>query len=309
MLDDKDKLILEYLMHDCRITTTKLAKLTNLSQPSVVYRIKKLEKEYIFQYDVMIDFNKFDLPMFAFFIRVPNDFKEEFINWCRGEKDLVHSLIKHINYYNYSITAFLTEDEFKLLLSYLNENKLEYFYYVFKKQYSTNFSIFDLNIQHRPIKEKNIKLDLDEIDVKILNRLQHKGGKDSILDLAKHTQLTYDLVLYRYKKLKNAGYFASFNAQVNYDKLHIQSSFVVIHVKDKEGVVRKMSNIQKSLFIYDLGDNKYGANMLFRDIGEYKKIINRVIEELDENLVELQDYMFDKPVFLNKFDFSKILKK
>ncbi len=56
MLDEKDKIIFEHLIHDCRTTTTYLSKVTNLTQPTIVYRIQNLEKEgYISKYDVILN--------------------------------------------------------------------------------------------------------------------------------------------------------------------------------------------------------------------------------------------------------------
>ena len=72
MLDKKDKIIFENLIHDCRASTTKLAKLTKLSQPSVVYRIKRMEEQgYITQYDLITNFTKFKgSSLFQYFVSV-----------------------------------------------------------------------------------------------------------------------------------------------------------------------------------------------------------------------------------------------
>ena len=58
-LDQKDKIILESLMRNCRVSLKELSRRTNLTHSAVLYRIRKYEKEgLVLKYDGLLNFNK-----------------------------------------------------------------------------------------------------------------------------------------------------------------------------------------------------------------------------------------------------------
>ena len=66
-MDKKDKKILDILQKDGRITNERLSEIMKLSPPSVLERVKKLEKSKIIQgYKAILDREKIGRPILAF---------------------------------------------------------------------------------------------------------------------------------------------------------------------------------------------------------------------------------------------------
>ena len=309
MLDEKDKLILEYLMNDCRITTTKLAKLTKLSQPSIVYRIKKLEDEnYILKYDALIDFDKMPIPMYQFYIRIPNDFKKEFENWCIQNKNIM-SLIKFISKYNYGITSLLNDKELLNLEKYLKKNNIAYEKHKVHKNIYMPFSIYNL----LPPAQLNLKTTpgykLDDTDIRIIEYLVDSGAKDSVKQIAQKTKLSVELITYRLKKLKKYQYFRLFLAQPNPEKFHITYSALYIKTKNitTEELANKIHSINKTSILGEMDNNTYFATTIMTDIKDYKQTLNQIYEILGDNLLELNDMMINGWVFINRLNLKDML--
>jgi DNA-binding Lrp family transcriptional regulator len=309
MLDEKDKLILEYLMHDCRITTTKLAKITKLSQPSITYRIKKLEEQkYILKYDVLINPDKFNTQMSFFFVFIPKNKQEEFEKEITNDKKIM-SVFKHINKYNYSLTTFTNKKENEQIKRYLEKNNYKYIYYKGIQTRHYPISIFNLNIQKPQINTSKEKLKLDKTDAKILNRLVNGGAKSSILELTKHTNLTTDLVLYRFKKLQKANYFSLYIAQPNLEKFHLQYDVLIIGTQNIEEnlVFDKIKKLNKIIFVSQIEQNKYLVTLISQNFEDYKNTLDKLITNLDEKLVNIEQFMIKKILKLNNIDFKKII--
>lgn len=311
MLDEKDKIILEHLIHDCKITTKELAKATNLSRSTIVYRIQNLEKnKYILRYDAMLDYNKFSLSMDLFFVTVPKPKRIEFKNYCNQNKAIA-TLAIHFNKKNYSITTFATNQEIQEIEQYLKSNNLEYFYYKTSNLHFPQFSIFDnITIKHKPSKYTNKIIKLDQIDIKILEKLSNGGGKLSILELAREIQLTPDLVLYRYKKLKQAGYFPLILAQINIKKFNLNISLIHLKTKtiSKNTILKTIQKINKSIWFGQSDEENYFTTIIFKNYQEYQEIQERIYEELEENMIHIESYALKEWLFLNRVDLGKVLE-
>ena len=67
MLDEIDKLILDELQKDARITNTELARRINLSPPATLGRVKRLEENgYVQAYVALVNRKKADFDMLCF---------------------------------------------------------------------------------------------------------------------------------------------------------------------------------------------------------------------------------------------------
>lgn len=309
MLDDKDKLILEYLMHNCRITTTKLAKLTGLSQPSIVYRIKRLEKEnYISKYDIIIDLDKIPIDMYIFFLEIPNNFKTEFEKWCIANKNLM-TLGLHVNKYNYSLTSMLKPKLLKELEEYLKKHKISYEKHKVYKNIYLSFSIFDLLPPSKIIQTNTKTIELDKIDGKIFDCITDGGAKYSIKEIAQKTNLSVDLVTYRFKKLKKHNYFRLIIAQPNTHKFHLNYSMLILKIKnlDMNEIAQRLQIINRTTLLGQLENNTYFATTIITDIENYKKTLQKIYEAFDRDLIDLNDMMIEDAIFLNRLNLEEML--
>lgn len=310
MLDDKDKLILEYLIQDCRISTLKLAKITKLSQPSIVYRISKLEREnYILKYDILLDYNKFPIKLRIILVSVPKEKVAAFEKYCLNSFGIM-TVFRQIHKLNYSLTTFATETELKELKSYLD---LEGFYYEdfnTVKSYFPSFSIFNLGLKSENIKYTDEVLKLDLKDVKILEKLSNGCARDSILELSRKTGLSVDVVLYRYKKLRKAGYFPLYIAQINTNKFQV--NYVMIHFGviglSLEKVLEVFEKIKKSIWFAKNVDGTYFTTFMIRDFQEYYEVFEKIYLFLDKKLDFLEVFPVKDFLFLNRINLEKVIE-
>ncbi|NYZ75443.1 Lrp/AsnC family transcriptional regulator [Candidatus Micrarchaeota archaeon] len=65
-MDERDRLILDVLRKNCKLSTCKIARLTNLPPTSVYYRVKKLESSGVIRrYSAVLDEAKMGLGLSA----------------------------------------------------------------------------------------------------------------------------------------------------------------------------------------------------------------------------------------------------
>ena len=312
MLDEKDKLLIEYLMHDCRMTTTKLSKLTGMKQPTVVYRMKRLEREgYISKYDAIFDLNLVKTPIDMFFIKISNEKREDFEKKIKGDKRF-ESMFRLSHRFNYYISGFLGKEGRKEIKKYFKGKKFDFKHYTWKEMKLMPFSIFDLGLIHKTKLEdiyKKVKRELGKIDgkdIKIINAMMDGGGRDSILKLAERTGLNADIVFYRFKKLTKAGAFPLFLAQPGNEKFNIQVDMILLKLKGMEldDVEREFRKIEKTLHVVDLGENKYFTQILTRDFGEYKDVLDKICNVFRERLDGIEIYNTKDWFFLNRVNLT-----
>lgn len=148
MLTNKDKIILEALRQYCRVPTKELTKLTHLPQPTIVYKIKALEKKgYIVKYDALINHNKLPFYKTMYFVSVPEEIKQTF------EKEIsffstVTSSLRLYNKTNYYLLCyFKTKKEQKEFETFLIKLNLEYENYSFLYIEMLKHSFFNISVK------------------------------------------------------------------------------------------------------------------------------------------------------------------
>ena len=309
-LDKKNKIILAHLMTNCRTPTTKLAKISNLSQPSIVYRIKNLEKNnFISKYDVLLNYNKFPLKFNVFMITIPQKKEKEFEKYCQTNKNIM-SAVKCINNYNYSLTTFTTKKEINKIITYLEKEKLHYTNFNEIKSYFQTLTIFDIPIKIKKTNHNNETIKLDKNDIKILETLSNGGAKDSILKISKKTKIPIDIVLYRYKKLKKANYLKNYIAQINPTKFHLNYTIILFKTKNitQNQSLNKIKNLKKSIWIGQINENEYLITIVFKDYKEYLEILNKIYNNFENKITKLETFPIKNWIFLNRINLTQILK-
>jgi len=308
--DKKDKIILESLFRDCRISLKDLSKKTNLTYSAVSYRIKKYEEEkLILSYDAIINFNKFKDICASFFVSIPNDISEKFEKYCLKNKNIM-SLIGNIHKYNYSIFGVFDEKGEDELVNYFDKLGVNYLHYKYDTIYSFNLNVFD-NIDN--IREEkrafSKKITLDNIDVKLMKNLFSGGARKSSMELARELNLRADLVAYRIRRLDRSGYFVRYIAQPNPEKFKMGWEVLSIEVNNNGYLNSKGDCVEnvfertgKCAFLFKSGENKYIASIFINGLKELKELLKKIYNELDNDLVKLDYYPTGDWIFLNRLD-------
>lgn len=304
MLDKKDQIIFENLLHDCRISESKLAKLSKLTQPAIHYRIQRLEKnKYIDKYDIIIDYTFFETNTHFYFVPIPQNQKKDFENYCKSNKGIV-SLISLIDKQNFFIMTMMHQKEQSKFDKYIS--KFNYSKYNLNDLNILPFSIFSNTISTKKIiKRKKVKL--DDIDKKIILNLSNGGGRKPLLKTCTELNLTWDIVKYRFKKLSDAGVFAMFIAQPNPNTFSLQNDILLIKTKSAKSELQSiLIKLGKFTYLVELENNLFLTQLLSTSFIEFKEILSKLHSDSKEKLVDVKIYPTEKNIFLNRYNIKNI---
>jgi DNA-binding Lrp family transcriptional regulator len=292
-LTENDKLILEYLFYDARLSTRDIATRIGIKQSSVHARIKKFEAEgFLRQYDSIPNVSCLPFIHIMYFCSISKELEEmlQIIPQCTG--------IQHtFDIYSHQIICFFnTESQIQDIEKLLPNNRIAI---RITKSVQLGGSIFKKEIHKHTIKNNERQISLDKLDVKLLNRIIHGGAKLNLSKLALELQTTVAVLKYRKKQLIDNGYFVYFVSQpgpaftsgkiayhvftltenVSSKKILGLPNQVLAYFGEKQLVV-----IQFSLTFDDYLQN---AKQLFSAIAPITQIVHTVF--------------IDKPIFLNVF--------
>lgn len=311
MLDKKDKIIFEHLLHDCRVPIKYLSKITHLSKPTISYRIKKLEeKGYISKYDAILDHKKFFKKTQVIFIQVKKSKEKEIEKKLLKNKDIA-SIICLIHEYNYLLMA--TTDNIDSLKKFLKKVTLKYRTYEIKQIEFFPFSVFEIPIKYEPKKIKKqiqtIKpLKLDNIDIKIIKVLSDGGARDSILEISRKTKIKPETVLYRFRRFKKENLFPWFVAQPGTQKFSLQNDVIKFKIKnlEHEEVMNKIGMIKKCAWLARIGKDVYITQILTTNFKEYKETLESIHNIFQDDLVKSEIYNTKGLLKINEYNFDDL---
>lgn len=239
-LDLKDKKILTLLDENSRLSNSQIAKKVGLSKPAVEYRIQRFQKNnLIFQYYTVINFTKLGYSQYKIYFKFQNSTLEDeqkiinywnqntnsvWVGQIRGRWDLAVSILaksnfefgKILNQFMNLFSKFILEKDV-LLTEYSPIYAREYLT-------TTPSSEFTYGIPSQ-------LYSLDETDHKILKELA-KNARINIVDLAKKTNLTRDIINYRLKKLKEENIIVQYRCYLNLQNLNINLYKIIFRTKN-----------------------------------------------------------------------------
>ncbi|MGM5488035.1 MAG: winged helix-turn-helix transcriptional regulator [Nanobdellota archaeon] len=308
MLDKTDKTILEHLIANCRISTSRLARLTGLKQPTVHYRIKRLEDQgYILKYDCLIDLDKFSLPFAFVFCKVPPKKKAGFETHLQDQGFMTAFRMGH--HYNYLINSFFTRTQKEQFQSYLEEHQIPYRWEESTENYPLIPTIFDMHVKKPLAHKSSVKKSLDHTDMHLIEHLFNGGARNSMLTIARKLDASADLIHYRFKRLKQAGYFPYFTAQANPEKLHLHYDMIRFTLKDMTSAhcIRRFQQMTSFVYLAHLGNNTYICTAVSQGLQNLIEIIARIQDTFDDQLTEIEPCLIESILHLNQLDLSAIL--
>lgn len=231
--------LLNCIYHHNRESLSQLAKHSGLSRKKVTYNLNKfLKKGIIKKFFPVVNYSKLDYRNFTIMLikflkpKYIEDFKKEHIrdsSWFSrgsiyGKYDLFVNLIfkdeKQRNEY---------------LFSLLNKNRetisdhliLEpYFSELFPLKFLSNKKENSFVL----IESSNKTITLDEKEKKILKELE-KDGRARVIDIAKSTNISAELVVYKIKQLQKEGILLGTRVQFDMKKLGYHYALLLINFK------------------------------------------------------------------------------
>jgi Lrp/AsnC family leucine-responsive transcriptional regulator len=121
-IDKEDKIILEALVKDSRITAVDLSQKLKLSVFAIAHRIKKLIKnKVILAFRALVDMEKLGFHRYSILLNISNPKIEgNLVSFCRNH-NLIWDLGKYTGNYNYVIEIYARNNEqFKQIIDEVN---------------------------------------------------------------------------------------------------------------------------------------------------------------------------------------------
>lgn len=259
-LDLKDKKLLFELDKNSRASLTELAKKLKTSKEVIHYRLNKLINEkVILRFHTVTSLYRFGLTAYKVYLRLKDCSKDDFeklvayllnnkdVFWfgtCNGRWDLIFGATAR-NLEDFMIIQdkimhkfgdFIQEKELSISRENLQYNR--------RWMYHDSSPIVEFDFG-----EKEAQIEIDEKDKKILDHLIPDSRK-SIVDIARETKLSIDIVRYRINSMEKNGIIKGYKCLLNPHKLGFVTckSFVffknITEEKKKEFIdyVKKLDN-------------------------------------------------------------------
>ena len=308
-LDLVDRKILTELDRNCRISDSQLAKKVNKSRETVRYRILKLqEKGIIIGFITSINPNKLGFYMFKVYLKLENIpeereklFKElkenKEIYWMGisdGAFDLVFAILsKSITSYYENINFLLSKWNHlivsRVLGTMVDTRQYSKRFFIENSHPITpgdNFVTFGGNIVNNKI---------DDLDSNILDILANEA-RISLLELARKTNSTIDIIRNRIKKLEDKEIILSYRISVDLNKLGMEFYKAIIYFKrlskiDEEKLFQWMQRQPNSqYYIRSIAHWEAELEFVVENYQKFNQIINDLREEF-HNVVRNQEHL------------------
>ena len=289
-LDLTDKKILAELDKNCRIPSTKLAKIVNKSRQTVDYRIEQLQKKGIIEkFITSINPNKLGYYMFKVYLKLENIPKErenffaelkqnKDIYWMGvsdGAFDCVFAILsKNIPEYYEKINILLSKWQ-PLIVSKILGTMVD------TRQYNKKFFTNDKDGTYTIFGGDVVKNEIDGLDSKLLNILAN-DARIPITQLARKTNSTIEIIQARIKKLEQKGVILGYRIAVDFNKLGLEFFKVFIYFRtlskeDEKSMFEWMRTHPKALYyIRSLAPWEMEPEFVVENYKEFNEIINEL---------------------------------
>jgi len=309
-----DRKLLTYLYHNSRKSYSKIAKECNLSRTQVEYNIKKyINIGLIKKFATIFDYNKFESKQSIFiFINLKklsqkNEFLklipknimltygnvltkfDLYLNLIIGKDESSQKVLSNI-FFNEYVESFKLYEPFKIELYPLK--------FLGEKYSSLNFS---LNKETETIK-------LDESDKKILKILKD-NAREKIINIAKKTKISSELILYKIKRLQNNKVILGSKIVFNMKKIGFFYSVLLINIKNlSEKNILKLETFartEKFTNSFALMNNKPNCfiQIFYKDEKDLRKTIINLKNEFSEEEIIIDLIQIEEEEFSNTLPF------
>ena len=319
-MDLIDKKILCELDANCRLPISQLAKKLRIGRNVAAYRIQKLESEGIIQkYICSINLGKLGYKTYKIYIKtsVMNTTDEnKFIEYVTSSERTIHFL-KIEGFYDYSITIvaknIIELDDFIMDIkskfkNFIKDQSISILVYsrIFK------FDKVILNkgesiLKFEKYNEEQENYNIDDKDRIILNEISQKAN-ESIIDIAKNTKLSIDIIKYRMKNLKQL--VNSFRAIFDFNKLGYYQYTVLLKTynmtKSSETKLFGWTSMHSKILYYNkrIGNFDFEITIVISNIEELNDFLKELKREFIENITSYEIVINTRLIKLDYYPFN-----
>lgn len=253
-VDKVDRKILTELDKNCRIASTRLAKIVGKSRQAVEYRINQLvEKGIITGFQAAINPHKIGYRLHKIYLKLKNipDEKERLLKYlrgsgivywmgeCSGTWDLIFAVFARNDYEFFELKNDLISKFNKLIVGEEGQTLVDV------KQYPKMY--FNEGISEPTMFGGEIvDNELDKIDYEILREVVN-NGRISLVDLSGKVNSTVMIVKGRLKKLEEKGIIIQYRIGVDLNKLGLELYKAILRIEryNKEDEKRLLAYISR----------------------------------------------------------------
>ena len=309
-LDEKNKILFEYLLAYARFSIKDLARILKVSKATVIKRIKFLEENgYISRYDAIINWQKLPFIKKTYFVKV-NKESEKFEKLMISKQE-VFAVVSLTGFYNYYIWCFFKtkkqQKEFERNLKNYKKEEIEINELVFPK-----VTFFDIPLKLSPPKPKTKNVNLNKIGVAVMKYLANGHGRDSLYEISEKLRLPYDSVHYNGKKILNSDWFFTIIAQAGANKFTIQATSILLQCSDKkssEEIYLELQKIPKVQSVAIGKEKKIMVHFLSQTHVEYRETLSKILALHKEKIKNLLMAHWEKPILINRYPLEYFLEK
>ena len=308
-IDQRDKEILYALDFHARDSVTQIAKRLRISQDTLNYRIKRLEKLGIIKgYYIVPDTTKLGLVSYKVMLKYQNTTREveqEIILYLVDAKE-VGWAVKAEGYYD---------------LMFMTWTKNEYFFDIFLSAFLDKFSAFlylrDIVIitenhacskSYLTSKKEKKKEEVfyrgearnicDDIDEKIINILS-RNARLSAIEIAQEVGLTAEGVSHRIKNLRKRGIITAFRPRIDLNKAGYLFYNVLFRLNKTSDITKFFSFARQHLnvtyFVRYVGIYDLGFDIEIQSPEEFRKLLSEIRKLFGSSLIYYNSVMiFDE---------------
>jgi DNA-binding Lrp family transcriptional regulator len=299
-LDKADRTILAELDKNCRVPTSRLAKLARKSRQSVEYRIKNLvSRGVITSFNVAFNPHRMGRRIFKLYFRlknIPHERKKFFehlrncgtIYWvgeCDGRWDVVFGFFTTKTEYEfYELKNEVITKFGHIILESYGDALLDVKQY--PKMYFTGEvakpAMFGGDVVHNK---------MDGIDHEILARIVN-NARIPLSQLAAEVKSTPATVANRLRRMEKLGIIIQYRIGVNLDVLGVEQYKAIIHIEryDKQDEKRLLEYISSlpntQYFIRNIWNIE--PEFVVDNYHEYWRIIDRLRQEFPDTIKEIE---------------------
>ena len=289
-LDKTDRKILAELDKNCRIPTTRLAKIVKKSRQAVEYRIKQMvDKGVIVSFNAAFNPHKMGYKIYKVYLKLRNIPEEEkrlfdylrasgIVYWmgkCSGRWDLIFGVFSKSDYGFLEMKNDLISKFNKIIVEEEGDVLVDVKQY--PKMYFTNKII-----QPTMFAGGVVNNEMDNLDYAILGEIVN-NARIPINELAKKVKSTAIIVRGKLKKLENKGIIIQYRIGINLNKLGLELYKAIIKIdrytkEDEKRLFGDISNLPNiHYFIRNIWQIE--PELVVSSYQEYYKIIENLKKE------------------------------
>lgn len=294
-LKSNDLKLLAYLYHNAREPLTNIAKALHLSREQINYKIQKFENQGLIKgYIPLVNYAKFGYPYHVILLlKFANNLSiQDFKKKHQQDKNrtLHGEFLSHYDFF--MVLIFQSEKERNdYIFSLLQQHKEIIDYLVLEPHYLENYPLKFAGISqkepHFIIEYKKPEIKIDEKEIKILKILS-KNAKARVIDIAKETGLSAELIVYKLKRLKQEKAFLGARAYFDMQKLGYFYTLIFLNFANFSHTVQeKLKHFAKinpdvEILSFMLGKPNCYIQIFHKEENELRKILEKIKEIFKE---------------------------